>query len=124
MRKILVVAAIAALVTVPAALAKERNVALTGLPSVTEAGRVLTARINITMDRQPSGGNAPTVRLINNSISTAGRVINITARPTGRLGSYRARVVFPTAGTWRVVVVDTETSRAYSFGRVRVVRAA
>ena len=124
MRKILVVAAIVAVVAVPAALAKERNVALRGVPSVAKAGRVLIAKINITIDRRPSGGNAPTVRLINNSISTTGRVINITARPTAQLGSYRARVVFPTAGTWRVVVVDTQTSRAYSFGRVRVVRAA
>jgi hypothetical protein len=46
--------------------------------------------------------------------------VNITARPTSQLGVYRARVAFPTAGTWRVVVIDRMTGRAYSFGRTAV----
>ena len=36
---------------------------------------------------------------------------------------YRARVVFPTAGLWRVLAVDRYSGRSYEFSRVRV-RAA
>ena len=32
------------------------------------------------------------------------------ARPTGRVGVYRARVVFPSAGTWRYEVFDAFTT--------------
>jgi len=47
-------------------------------------------------------------------------VINITARATGKIGVYRARIVFPNAGMWRVVVIDRMTGRAYPFGRLKV----
>ena len=49
--------------------------------------------------------------------------MNVTTRATAMPGVYTARVAFPSAGTWRVVVVDRETNRAYSFGLTRV-RAA
>ncbi len=122
MRKLIVFTALAAVVFVPAALAKERNIALTGKPSVAKAGQAWTATVSVTRDKQPQAGKAPTIRLINLAISSGG-VVNITARPTSQLGVYRARVAFPSAGIWRVVVVDRETGRAYSFGRTRV-RAA
>ena len=35
-------------------------------------------------------------------------------------GRLRARVVFPSAGTWRVTVIDAMTGRAYAFGTTRV----
>ena len=122
MRKLIVFTALAAVVFVPAALAKERNIALTGKPSVAKAGQAWTATVSVTRDKQPQAGKAPTIRLINLAISSGG-VVNITSRPTSQLGVYRARVAFPSAGIWRVVVVDRETGRAYSFGRTRV-RAA
>jgi hypothetical protein len=123
MRKLIVCTALAAVICVPAALAKERNIALAGKPSVAKAGQVWTATVSVTRDKQPQAGKAPTIRLISMSISTAGRVVNISARPTAKLGVYRARVAFPSAGLWRVVVIDTMTGRAYSFGRTTV-RAA
>jgi hypothetical protein len=123
MRKLIVCTALAAVICVPAALAKERNIALAGKPSVAKAGQVWTATVSVTRDKQPQAGKAPTIRLISMSISTAGRVVNISARPTSKLGVYRARVAFPSAGLWRVVVIDTMTGRAYSFGRTTV-RAA
>jgi hypothetical protein len=122
MRKLIIFTALAALVCVPAALAKERNIALTGKPSVAKAGQAWTATVSVTRDKQPQAGKAPTIRLINLAISSGG-VVNITARPTSQLGVYRARVAFPSAGTWRVVVIDRMTGRAYSFGRTTV-RAA
>jgi hypothetical protein len=116
MRKLIALAALAALVSVPAALAKERNIALTGVPTAPKAGKAFTVTISATRDKQPSAGKAPTVRLLSSSIS----VINITSRETEQIGVYRARIVFPNAGMWRVVVIDRMTGRAYPFGRVRV----
>src|SRR5262245_9960636 len=123
MRKLIVFAVLAAFVSAPAASAKERNVALSGKPAATTAGKAWRATVSITRDRQPDTGRAPTIRLINNSVSTAGRVVNIATHATSSAGVYRARVVFPSAGMWRVVVIDSMTGRAYSFGRTSV-RAA
>src|SRR5437667_11658612 len=116
MRKLIAFAVLAAFATAPAALAKERNVALAGKPSVAKAGQAWTATVSITRDKRPDAGRAPTIRLINLSISSDG-VVNITARPTPKPGVYRARVVFPSPGPWRVVVLDRMTGRAYPFGR-------
>jgi YtkA-like protein len=123
MHKLIAVAGVAAFVTAPAALAKERNIALSGKPAVAKAGKAWTATVTVTRDKQPDAGKAPTIRLLNNSIGTAGRVVNVTTTATDLPGVYRARVAFPGAGTWRVVVVDRMTGRAYPFGRTRV-RAA
>ena len=120
MHKLIGLTALVALAIAPAAAAKERNIALAGKPTATKAGKAWTATVSVTIDNQASTGRAPTIRLLNNSISTAGRVVNITTRATEMPGVYRARVAFPSAGTWRVVVVDRETGRAYSFGRTRV----
>jgi hypothetical protein len=120
MNKLIALAALAALVSAPAALAKERNVALSGKPAATTAGKAWTATIRVTVDRMPSPGRTPTIRLLNNSISSAGRFVNVATRITATPGVYRARVAFPSVGTWRVVVVDRETNRAYSFGSTRV----
>ena len=120
MQKLIAVAVVAACAAAPAALAKERNVALAGKPTVAKAGKAWTATVTVTRDRQPDVGQSPMIRLLNTSIGTAGRVVNITTRPTEMPGVYRARVIFPSAGTWRVVVIDRTTSRAYPFGRTRV----
>ena len=70
---------------------------------------------------QPGGGRSPIVRLISSSsVGTTSRVVNIVARATTEMGVYRARVVFPSAGTWRVTVIDAATRRAYAFGTTRV----
>jgi hypothetical protein len=46
------------------------------------------------------------------------------ARPTGRVGVYRARVVFPGAGTWRYEVYDAFTAyggaRTHRFKPVKI----
>ena len=124
MRKLIVLGVLAAFVAAPAALAKERNIALAGKPSATKAGVAWTATVRVTRDKMPDSGRAPTIRLINLAVSNTGsNVVNITARATSQIGVYRARVAFPRAGTWRVVVIDTMTGRAYSFGRTTV-RAA
>jgi len=123
MRKLIVFAALTAMVAAPAALAKERNIALAGKPAATKAGKAWTATVTVTRDKQPDAGTAPTIRLVSTTISTSGRVVNIVARATEETGVYKARVRFPSAGMWRVVVIDAMTGRAYSFGKTRV-RAA
>jgi hypothetical protein len=123
MRKLIAFAALAAVVAAPAALAKARNIALAGKPARTTAGKAWTATVTVTRDRQPDAGTAPTVRLISQTVSTSGRVVNVVARPTEEVGVYRARLKFPSAGVWRVVVIDAMTGRAYAFGKTTV-RAA
>ena len=90
--------------------------ALTGVPTAPRAHKAFTVTISVTRDKQPQAGKAPTVRLLSSSIS----VINITARETEQLGVYKARIVFPSAGMWRITVIDRMTGRAYPFGRLRV----
>ena len=63
MRKLIVFTALTALICVPAALAKERNLTLAGKPSVTKAGKAWTATVNVTIDKEPQAGKAPTIRL-------------------------------------------------------------
>ena len=121
MGKLVAFAALATLVAAPAAIAKERNLALTGKPSITTAGKASRVTITVTRDKQPDAGRSPIVRLVSScSVSTSSRVVNIVARATTKMGVYRARVVFPSAGTWRVTVIDATTGRAYPFGTTRV----
>jgi hypothetical protein len=116
MPKLIVLLGVAALVTAPAALAKERNVSMTGAPAALKAGQAWTATIAIKMDGRYTIGKAPAVRIVN----SAGKALTIVSRPTLRAGIYRARVTFPTAGTWRVLVVDRQTGRSYEFHRMTV----
>jgi hypothetical protein len=116
MRKLIVLLALAALVSATAALAKERNVSMIGAPVAPKAGHAWTATIAVKMDGRYTPGKAPAVRLING----AGNVWTTTSTPTARAGIYRARLLFPAAGMWRVLVVDRETGRSYEFHRIRV----
>jgi len=50
--------------------------------------------------------------------------LTFSARPTSRTGVYRARVVFPSAGTWRYEVFDAFTeyggARTHKFAPVKI----
>ena len=54
----------------------------------------------------------------------ARKSLTFRARPTGRAGVYRARVVFPNAGTWRYEVYDAFTeyggARTHTFAPVKI----
>jgi hypothetical protein len=54
--------------------------------------------------------------------------VTFKARPTGRLGVYRARIVFPSAGTWRYEVFDGFTAfggaRTHKFAPVKIAPGA
>jgi hypothetical protein len=115
MKKLILVAAFALLASSTAALAKERNVQLSPTSASTRVGQVWSAAISVTIDGKLVTGKTPTLRVLN-----AKRVISVASRTTAKSGIYRARVVFPNAGMWRVLVIDRQTGRAYEFGRVRV----
>jgi|SRR5581483_4636474 len=116
MRNVIVVLVAAALVWAPGALGKERNVSMIGAPVAPKAGQTWTATIAVKMDGRYTIGRAPAVRII----SGAGKALTVAATPTARVGIYRARVTFPRAGTWRVLVLDRQTGRAYEFRRLTV----
>jgi NHL repeat-containing protein len=87
------------------------RVSLNGKRSAPVAGRAWTARLAV----RPKSF-AGTIRV---HATGPGRV---SARATGRRGSYRARLVFPKAGLWRIAArAGGATSR---LGSVRVRRAA
>jgi hypothetical protein len=52
------------------------------------------------------------------------KALTFRARPTSRPGVYRARVVFPSAGTWRYEVYDAFTrfggARTHKFAPVKI----
>jgi hypothetical protein len=116
MRKLIALLALAALAAAPTALAKDRNISMIGAPAAPKAGQAWYATISIKVDGKLQPGRTPVVRLV----SAAGRTINVPSRATQRTGIYRARVVLPNAGMWRVIVLDRETGRAYEFSRMRV----
>ena len=71
--------------------------------------------------RTPLAGAKPEVRIRSN-----GRLVAFKARATARRGIYRARVVFPAAGTWKVVVFDgfvPHCAQVHSFASVTVAPA-
>lgn len=70
--------------------------------------------------RAPMSDARPIVRIR----SAGGRLVSFRARPTARIGSYRARVVFPSAGRWRLAVYDgfpvAECAREHTFTTVTI----
>jgi hypothetical protein len=115
MRKLIVLLLGTALVSAPAALAKERNVSIVGAPPSPKAGQAWMATVAVRLDGRYTVGKSPAVRLIHGT-----RAVTVLSTPTARAGIYRARLMFPTAGIWRVLVLDRETGRSYEFSRMRV----
>ena len=62
---------------------------------------IVTIRV-LQHGRTPMSDARPEVRIRN----TAGRLFRFEAKPTARVGSYRARVVFPRAGRYTLGVYD------------------
>ena len=119
MRKLSVLALLAALAAAPAATAKERNITMTAADVAPKAGQPWTATLCVVIDGAPAPGIGPMVRIVNRT----GRTVYIASRRTAKAGIYLARIVFPTAGSWRLIAVDRYSGRAYEFKRVTV-RAA
>ena len=101
---------LSALFACSASAARPVHVSLSGKRTAPVAGRTWTVRLTV---RPAAYAGAITV--------TASGARRVRARASGRRGSYRARLVFPTAGLWRLTArAGGTTSR---LGSVRVRRA-
>ena len=121
MRKSVFLAAVVALVCVSTALAGGwATVELSSQPKGVAAGEPWVVDITVLphgLATQPLCCLKPTVTIrkvvaarTTSSLAKEPLVRTFRALPTSRAGVYRARVVFPSAGTWRYAVYDAFTA--------------
>ena len=133
MRKsILIVAAFVALTYASTAFAGGwATVKLSSSPKGLTAGEPWIVNITVLqhgLASQPLCCLKPTVTIRRvarvRSTSAIRKPLTFRARPTSRTGVYRARVVFPRAGTWRYEVFDAFTeyggARTHKFAPVKI----
>ena len=102
MKRLVLVSAFLLLLLPSATHAKGTNVRISSAPNGTDAGEPWKPLITVTM---PGNGRLAGVRP--RVISRRGVMRrSFAARPTGRRGVYRARVVFPSRGRWRYGIHD------------------
>ena len=116
-------AATAALLLAPVAQAGcMATVGLSSLPKPgLRAGTPWVVSITVLQHgRTPLAGARPQVRIR----SASGKLVTYRARATEKRGVYRARVVFPTAGRWRLAGYDgfvpTQCARVHTYAPVVV----
>lgn len=122
------VAALLGLIVASLALAATASagcMATVGLSSLPPKGQragepwLVTVRV-LQHGRTPMTDAKPVVRIR----SARGKLVSFRARPAGRAGSYRARVVFPSAGRWALAVYDgfpvAECAREHTFTTVKI----
>ena len=138
MRRSLLVLAAATTLTLAgtAAAGGWATVQLSSLPRGLSAGEPWVVDITVLQHgRTPLDGLKPTLTIRKSpprvtSGVAKGRPTTRTfaARPTGSPGVYRARVVFPSAGTWRFEVYDGfvqyNGARTHRYAPVRIARIA
>jgi len=122
MRRLLLTVALVALAAPASALAGGWATAGLSPPEGVGAGDTWNADVNILQHgRTPLAGVSPTVTIRN--VAT-GNEKTFTAKPTGEIGVYRAKVVFPTAGKYSYNVYDGFTqyggAQTHSFGTFSV----
>ena len=123
MKKSLVLVALVAAALLAPSVAQAGCMATVGLSSLPKPGLaagepwIVTIRV-LQHGRRPMSDAKPEVRIRNSK----GRLIRFRARPTARIGSYRARVVFPAAGVYRLGVYDgfpvAECARVHTYKSV------
>ena len=126
MNKLIVLVATAAAGLTLAGIAQAGCMATVGLDSTPKAGHpagkpwVVTIRV-LQHGRAPMSDAKPEVRIRN----AAGKLFVFKAKKTARVGSYRARVVFPKAGRYSLGVYDgfpvKECARVHTFKSVVIV---
>ena len=122
MKRLVLLLLIAAGLVLPG-VAQAGCMATVGLSSLPKPGLepgkpwIVTIRV-LQHGRTPMPDAKPTVRIRN----AAGKLFVFKARKTARIGSYRARVVFPAAGRYRLGVYDgfpyAECARVHTFNPV------
>jgi hypothetical protein len=138
MRRALILTAAVALVCASTALAGGwATVKLSSSPKNVSAGEPWIVDVTVLqhgLATQPLAGLKPTVtiRRVLSARTTSSslkepQARTFRARPTAKVGVYRARVVFPSAGTWRYEVYDAFTqyggARTHRFKPVAIAPA-
>jgi hypothetical protein len=111
------------------------TVQLSSTPRGLAAGEPWVVNVTVLQHgRTPLPGLKPTltIRKVSRTTSAQGKgpvtVRTFAALPTGKTGVYRARVVFPSAGTWRYEVYDGFVryggARTHTYSPVTIGRAA
>jgi hypothetical protein len=132
-RKSLIVAAAVALVCASTAVAGNwATVKLSSSPKGMSAAEPWVVNITVLqhgLASQPLCCLKPTVTIrkvapVRSAAVSLKKALTFMARPTTRPGVYRARVVFPSAGTWRYEVWDGFTqyggARSHTFAAVKI----
>ena len=120
MRKLVVTAAVAAVLVPATALAGGwATVQLSSTPKGARAGVPWVVDLTVLQHGvTPLAQVRPEVRIARGTLARS-----FVARPTAKTGVYRARVVFPRAGTWRWSIWDG-FSRTHTYRAVRVAPAS
>lgn len=121
MRRLLLVTLLA-LVVPPSALAGGWATAGLSPPDGIGAGDTWNADVRILQHGQtPLAGVIPTVTIRN---AVNGQERTFTAKPTDKVGVYRAKVVFPSTGKWSYEVYDGFTkyggAKTHTFGSIQI----
>ena len=124
MKKLILLAVVAAAFALPS-VANAGCMATVGLSSMPKAGLqagqpwVVTIRV-LQHGVRPMPDAKPEVRIRN----AAGELFRFRAKKTAVVGSYRARVVFPAAGLYKLAVYDgfphSACARVHSFKSVLI----
>ena len=133
MRKSLIIAAVVALICASTALAGNwATVRLSSSPKGLTADEPWVVDITVLqhgLASQPMCCLKPTVTIrrvaaVRSTSAIGKKLLTFRARPTSRTGVYRARVVFPSAGTWQYEVFDAFTAfggaRTHTFAAVKI----
>ena len=116
-RSLLLVPLLLALVAAPAALAGGfATVGLSSTPAGVAPGQPWNVDITVLAHgRTPVEGLPARVR-----IRSGDTVKEFVSKETGKLGVYRASVVFPSAGVWSYEVVDGYIQQVHTFPQVEI----
>jgi hypothetical protein len=120
MRKLVAALAVTAVLLPAAALAGGwATVQLSSTPKGAQAGTPWVVNLNVLQHGlTPLAGIRPEIRIAQGKLRRT-----FVARPSGKPGVYRARVVFPRAGTWRWTIWDG-FSREHTYSPVLIAPAA
>ena len=119
---LLLALAVAAIAVPAAGAGGSATVGLSSLPTGTPPGKAWPVDLTVLQHgRTPMADAKPEIRIRN----AAGRLFRFKATPLARVGSYRARVVFPKPGRYSLGVYDgfpvKECAQVHTFKPVVIV---
>ena len=119
MRTLVVALVVAALLPAAALAGGWATVQLSSTPAGMRAGTPWVVHLTVLQHGvTPLAGVRPEVRIAQGAVTRS-----FVARRTAKTGVYRARVVFPRAGTWTWSIWDG-FSRTHTYAPVKIARAA